>query len=604
MKLVRFRIKDFRSVVDTGWISCQNVTAFAGENESGKTTMLMALLKLTNVGHKDTDTTVFKSNEVEMAQIDLANDVPIDRYEELAPNLAETEFIFAEFAVDEEMNNDLKFMLPGFTGAKTITISRKYSGEYTVDILKDFPKKEAAITKGYIVNKIPKFMYYKEVHEVDSEIDFLSLALKLNGNVHDRALTAKETIVSNLLDCLDIWESNLIKSIVQIHEKLSLENLDDVDFRMIFEQIPYFRARVERGFNLLTKEFQKWWGKDDTIITFEPYSRGVVINIIDENGRVYKLENRSTGFRRFFALFLSFSITGRHEYENSILLFDEAGAALHPLVQRKLADFFDHLGKRKQLLYNTHTAYMLNVGDLNRVRVIYKDGTKHTRVSETLKINPDRSNEMSLFPVQSSLAMYVAEKAMAGCFPVVVMNEYDEYYLSIIKNILAAKGKLNTVHNILIFATGENGIDAASEAFSSDEDYPVILLPSDNDSRRVKERLVAGKYKDHRDKILELSDFIEGAVKFEDLIPDNFVEIFSRVYLQNILDKDFVYDKKQDLILQIENYAFSKGITLPVKYRSELAKRMKIQTMMHFRDVNIPGKYVTNWLKIWRALLK
>jgi len=448
-------------------------------------------------------------------------------------------------------------------------------------------------------------MYYKEVHEVDSKIDFISLALKLNGSVEDRALTANETIVSNLLDCLDIWESNLVKTIVQVNEKFSLENHENIDFRKIFDTIPYFRERIERGFYTLNREFKKWWGRDDATITFEPYEKGIMIKVLDQQGKSYMLEHRSTGFRRFFALFLSFSISGnRKEYENSILLFDEAGAALHPLIQKKLAEFFHHLGKHAQLFYNTHTAYMLNVAQLNRVRVVYEDSTKHTRVSDTLKVNPDRSNELSLFPVQSSLAMYVAEKAMAGCFPIVMLNEYDENYLTIIKNILSAKGKLASVHTILIFATGENGIDAASEAFSADEDYPVILLPSDAEGRAVKARLLQGRYHRYPHKVIELSDIIKDAVKFEDLIPGNFVEIFSRVYLSGLLGEGFNYDRKKDLITQIEEYAVMKDLVLPEHYRSELAKRMKINTMMHFKDVHIPYKYLKNWLKIWKALLK
>jgi hypothetical protein len=200
--------------------------------------------------------------------------------------------------------------------------------------------------------------------------------------------------------------------------------------------------------------------------------------------------------------------------------------------------------------------------------------------------------------------MYVAEKAMAGCFPIVVLNEWDENYLSIIKNILSAKNKLGSVHTLLIFATGENGIDAACEAFSEDLEVPVVLLPSDANGQAIKRRLLDGTYEYFPTKILMLGDIVKDAVKFEDLIPGNFVEIFSRVYLSHLLGEGFTYDKKKDIIWQIEDYAVANGIALPKNYRSELAKRMKINTMMHFKDVHISGKYQNNWMNIWRALLK
>jgi hypothetical protein len=45
MKLIAFRIRNFRSIVDTGWLSLSpdNITCLIGQNESGKTSVLEAL---------------------------------------------------------------------------------------------------------------------------------------------------------------------------------------------------------------------------------------------------------------------------------------------------------------------------------------------------------------------------------------------------------------------------------------------------------------------------------------------------------------------------------------------------------------------------------
>ena len=45
MKAIRFRVRNFRNVDDSGWISLDRVTAFVGRNESGKTSLLKALHK-------------------------------------------------------------------------------------------------------------------------------------------------------------------------------------------------------------------------------------------------------------------------------------------------------------------------------------------------------------------------------------------------------------------------------------------------------------------------------------------------------------------------------------------------------------------------------
>ena len=46
MKLKRFRVTNFKSVHDSGWISCDEITTLVGVNESGKSNLLLALWKL------------------------------------------------------------------------------------------------------------------------------------------------------------------------------------------------------------------------------------------------------------------------------------------------------------------------------------------------------------------------------------------------------------------------------------------------------------------------------------------------------------------------------------------------------------------------------
>jgi AAA15 family ATPase/GTPase len=603
MYLNKFRVTDFRSIVDTGWIECQSVTAFAGENEAGKTTLLLALLKLMDPNRTADLFSMTKANSGKMAKIVPAKDLPIDRYDELKEGMFERIFVRAEFTMTDDANNYIMSIEHNFKPVSKFLISKTYGSIYDIDFLSQVKEDNRERVIDYIVRNLPNFMYYKEVTEIDSKIDLLGLALKLNGSKKVRKLTSKESMFSNLLKCLDIWESNLIKSIISVYEQLSLENRKAIDFRQIFERIPEFQQRIYRGFKRMNQEFMKWWGKDELTIAFEPYNKGILIKIIDKKGREFLLESRSTGFRRFFALFLSFSIAGSGEYENSILLFDEAGAALHPLTQVKLANYFDELGKHTQLMFNTHTSYMLSVAQLNRVRVVYKDATNHTSISKTLTINEDRSNEMSLFPVQSTLALHLAEKTLAGCVPIVVLNEEDQYYLSLVKNILTAKGKLRVVYETLVFSTGENGIDAAAETFSAGDDLPVILLTADDAGHRVQKRLLQNGYKNAADKVLMITNYLPNAKYMEDIIPSKFVEIFSRLYLTEILGEQFRYDKTQNLVDQIETYAAANRITLPKNYRGEMAKRMKLNTMMYYRDVKIPGKYIRDWMLIWKDLL-
>lgn len=46
MRLIKYRVEKFKSVMDSGWIDCDDVTTLVGVNEAGKSNLLLALWKL------------------------------------------------------------------------------------------------------------------------------------------------------------------------------------------------------------------------------------------------------------------------------------------------------------------------------------------------------------------------------------------------------------------------------------------------------------------------------------------------------------------------------------------------------------------------------
>ncbi|MCS6885512.1 MAG: hypothetical protein RMM17_04070 [Acidobacteriota bacterium] len=46
MKLIGFRVQNYKKIADTDWITVRNLTAFVGKNEAGKSALFRGLSKL------------------------------------------------------------------------------------------------------------------------------------------------------------------------------------------------------------------------------------------------------------------------------------------------------------------------------------------------------------------------------------------------------------------------------------------------------------------------------------------------------------------------------------------------------------------------------
>ena len=64
----------------------------------------------------------------------------------------------------------------------------------------------------------------------------------------------------------------------------------------------------------------------------------------------------------------------KHPANSYIYLFDEPGVLLHPQGQRDLLQVFEQLADDNQIVYATHSLFLLNQNFPERHRLIFKDG--------------------------------------------------------------------------------------------------------------------------------------------------------------------------------------------------------------------------------------
>jgi hypothetical protein len=126
MKLTRFRVTNFRSIVDSGWIETDSITALIGTNESGKTNLLVALWKL---------------NPVREGKIEPMADYPRKNYGQIKNETEKPTFITAEF----ELHDDLAKQIAESAGrdaraVRRVVVARDFDGNYTIEFPDEHPR--------------------------------------------------------------------------------------------------------------------------------------------------------------------------------------------------------------------------------------------------------------------------------------------------------------------------------------------------------------------------------------------------------------------------------------------------------------------------------
>ena len=111
MKLKQFRVTNFRSIIDSGWIDCEDVTSLVGINEAGKSNVILALWKL---------------KPVRDGEIDPLHDMPTKEYTSWRSIPERIPFISADFDLDDTLIDQVvKLCQCERASATTVRIDRQ-----------------------------------------------------------------------------------------------------------------------------------------------------------------------------------------------------------------------------------------------------------------------------------------------------------------------------------------------------------------------------------------------------------------------------------------------------------------------------------------------
>jgi predicted ATPase len=198
-----------------------------------------------------------------------------------------------------------------------------------------------------LLNCLPKILYFEEIPLIKNRVDYYSLVDGRPGYTTERNL-------------------------------LRIGGLEN--FEIIFEDSSRGRrAAVETG-RIITENIRRVWSQEPSIeIKLNVNGKVLYIDISDSTTVFDTPETRSSGFRWYLSFYINFLAqtydTRVHEY---IFLIDEPGIHLHPAGQKDLLRVLDHLSQKNQIIYTTHSPFLINREFPQRVRLVSKtrEGTK------------------------------------------------------------------------------------------------------------------------------------------------------------------------------------------------------------------------------------
>ncbi|MFZ0576433.1 MAG: AAA family ATPase [Psychrobacillus psychrotolerans] len=462
-----------------------------------------------------------------------------------------------------------------------------------------------------VANNMPKFVYYSNYGNLDSEIYLPHVIENMTRDDLSLVMEAKVRTLKVLFEFVNLDPKEILE--LGTETKLDANQrevpLTDKEIASIAEKKSERDILLQSAGLRLTEEFRVWWKQGDYKFRFQADGKHFKIWVSDDKRpEEIALEGRSTGLQWFLSFYLIFLVESKDAHDNAILLLDEAGVSLHPLAQKDLANFFDNLAIKNQIIHTTHSPFLVDTSNIDRVKVVYLNEDGRTVASNDLRAAETQPNKnTSVYAVHAALGLSVSDVLLQGCKTVIVEGPSDQYYLNGIKNYLINKGLFQPKEEIIFVPSGGvKGIRALSSLLSGKaEELPIVLIDSDKSGKGQKASLLKDLYKDLPERIIEMEDIlnIEHA-EVEDLIPyelmDRYVTKLSRG-----TDEDFIdnYNDSIAILPQIENFFKNNGLELIKGWKVDLARNVKAAMLNPREAKKIQSDTEEIWTQLFERLL-
>lgn len=409
------------------------------------------------------------------------------------------------------------------------------------------------IWRTYVNPATPKFLYFDDYKLLDGKINLQQLqARKAQNQLADADETA--------LGLLELAGTT-------IEELMSDEGYETA------------KANLEAiGLSITQKIFEFWKQNQDLDVEFDikpdlkdrpPYNQGPNLYIRIKNRRhgvTVPFDQRSKGFIWFFSFLVWFdAIQSRvGTKDDLILLLDEPGLNLHALAQADFLAYISELSQSHQIIFSTHSPFMVDSARLEDVRVVEDKLKEGTKVTGDLA----GSSDESVFPLQAALGYSIAQNLFIAKRNVLIEGPADLIILQHMSSVLEQVGKDGLSDGILVPVGGLDKLATFVALLGSNKLKLVVLHDRAATPHQKLEDLMHQKLIE-RKRVLDFSMFIDpqpSEADIEDLVPirlyaDAFNAAYAKELSSNRLDPSEL-GKHPRTVERVNQWLKTKNISL------------------------------------------
>lgn len=336
-------------------------------------------------------------------------------------------------------------------------------------------------------SRMPRFFYFDDLAMLPGTVtDIAPLIAALDANDLD-GLSDEDRTAARLLHMGYAGED--LASIDYVQRKAELQA---VGAELTSDVMEYWRQnpslRLEIDINPVEKT-----GPDGTRII----RRELKLDVNDTRHLFSNsLDSRSSGFRWFLSFVAAFA-----EFEQDadvIVLLDEPGLGLHARAQADFLRFIDErVAAHHQVIFTTHSPFMVEPAHLERVRVVEDRGPSEGSAVEA--VGGGSSDPDTLFPLQAALGYDIAQNLFVGPDNLVVEGLSDFTYLTVMSDHLRSLERTALDDRWrLLPAGGATNIPTFVALVGPSLDVTVLVDGGELGNQKIQNLVKAGLLKDKR----------------------------------------------------------------------------------------------------------